>query len=158
MGYTKRAFVMAAFSELGLASSEFDLQPDQIAAAGDRLDAMMAEWDGRGIHVGYPITSPTTIDLDAQTSVPAWANEAVICNLAIRLAPSYGRSVMAETRATAKNAYNTCLARTTSPPLRRLPNTLPVGAGNKPWEGNSDPFFEESTQLLVGDEGELTFE
>lgn len=161
MGYTKRELILAAFEEIGLASYTYDLQADQIASAGNRLDAMMAEWDKRGIHLGYPITGPGTIDIDAQTGVPSWANQAVVTNLAIRVAPTYGRTVMPETRFAAKTAYNTVLAAMTSPPTQSMPDTMPAGAGNKPWLTTQNPFLDQSLDddtILVGSEGDLTFE
>ena len=159
MGYTKREFVTAAFEELGLGSYEFTLGADQVLAAAQRLDRMMAQWDGRGIHIGYPITPGTSIDIDEQTSVPAWANECVVTNLSIRLAPTLGRSVMAETKRAAKEAFLTLMKMVTTPPVMSLPDTMPVGAGNKPWVTTENPFIQPAdSAILVGDEGELTFE
>jgi hypothetical protein len=54
MGYTKRQFISAAFEEIGLASYVFDLQPEQLQSALRRLDAMMADWNAKGIRLGYP--------------------------------------------------------------------------------------------------------
>jgi hypothetical protein len=82
MPYSKRELIYAALEEIGIASYNFDLQAEQVLSAGNMLDAMMAEWDARGIHVGYPITSPTTIDLDASVGFPAWVNEAARTGLA----------------------------------------------------------------------------
>ncbi|OYW93885.1 MAG: hypothetical protein B7Z23_04325, partial [Pseudomonadales bacterium 32-61-5] len=88
MGYSKRQFISAAFEEVGLASYVFDLQPQQIESALRRLDAMMAEWNAKGIRLGYPLpNSPESSDLSAESQVPDSANEAIITNLAIRIAP-----------------------------------------------------------------------
>jgi hypothetical protein len=134
MGYSKRQFVYAAFNEIGLASYVFDLQPEQLETARQRLDAMMADWNGKGIRLGYPIpSSPQDGSIDEETYVPDSAYEAIICNLGIRLAPSYGKQVMPETKATAKQAYDLLLQRATFPIERQFPNTLPSGAGNKPY-------------------------
>jgi hypothetical protein len=71
MGYSKRQFVYAAFEEIGLASYVFDLQPEQLESARRRLDAMMADWNGKGIRLGYPIpSSPQDGSIDEQTNVP----------------------------------------------------------------------------------------
>ena len=110
MGYSKRQFIEAALAEIGLASYVFDLQPEQLEAARQRLDSMMADWNGKGIRLGYPIpVSPQDGSIDEQTNVPDSAYEAIICNLGIRLAPSYGKQVMNETKATAKQGYDTLI-------------------------------------------------
>ena len=141
MGYSKRQFIEAAFAEIGLASYVFDLQPEQLEAARRRLDAMMADWNGKGIRLGYPIpSSPQDGSIDEQTNVPDSAYEAIICSLGIRLAPSYGKQVMPETKATAKQGYDTLLQRATFPLEQQFPNTLPSGAGNKPWRVYDNPF------------------
>jgi len=99
MGYTKRQFISAAFEEIGLASYVFDLQPEQLESALRRLDAMMADWNAKGIRLGYPLpSSPQDSTLDEETLVPDSAYEAIICSLGIRLAPSFGKQVMIETK------------------------------------------------------------
>jgi hypothetical protein len=92
MGYTKRQFVTSAFEEIGLADYVFDLQPEQLEAALRRLDSMMAEWNAAGIRLGYAMpSSPQDSDLDTETNVPDSAWEAIITNLAIRIALATAR-------------------------------------------------------------------
>ena len=68
MGYKKRQFISAAFEEIGLASYVFDLQPEQLQSALRRLDAMMADWNAKGIRLGYP--APRTATLTRIRSFP----------------------------------------------------------------------------------------
>jgi len=159
MGYSKRQFVAAAFEEIGLASYVFDLQPEQLQSAMRRLDAMMADWNGKGIRLGYPLPgSPQDSDLDEPTLGPDSANQAVITNLAIRLAPSYGKQVMIETKAVAKDSYNTLLQRATMPSEQQLPSTMPAGAGRKPWRTYDNPFLRIPTDpVLAGPDGQIDF-
>ena len=159
MGYSKRQFVAAAFEEIGLASYAFDLQPQQFESALRRLDAMMASWNALGIRLGYPMpSSPQFSDLDAQSEVPDSANEAIITNLAIKLAPGYGKQVMPETKATAKETYNTLLSRAAAPLEQQLPGTMPSGAGNKPWRVYDDPFLRPPVDpVLAGQDGPIEF-
>jgi hypothetical protein len=99
-----------------------------------RLDAMMADWNAKGIRLGYPLpSSPQDSSLDEETLVPDSAYEAIICSLGIRLAPSFGKQVMIETKTTAKQGYDILLQRATFPLEKQLPSTTPSGAGNKPW-------------------------
>lgn len=155
MGWTKRQYVTDALGELGIASYVFDLDADQIEAAVRRLDSMMAEWNGRGIRLGYPLPgSPGSTDIDADSGTPDSAHDAIITNLAVRLAPSYGKQVSAQTLATARHGINTLLARAAFPPEMQLPGTLPAGAGNK-----GDTFTPQpSDPLKVGPDGEMVLE
>ena len=159
MGYSKRQFVAAAFEEIGLASYAFDLQPQQFESALRRLDAMMASWNALGIRLGYPLpSSPQFSDLDAQSEVPDSANEAIITNLAVKIAPGYGKQVMPDTKATAKETYNTLLSRATAPLEQQLPGTMPSGAGNKPWRVYDDPFLRPPVDpVLAGQDGPIQF-
>ena len=159
MGYSKRQFVAAAFEEIGLASYVFDLQPEQLQSAMRRIDAMMAYWNGKGIRLGYPLPgSPQDSDLDEPTLVPDWANEAIITNGAVRIAPGYGKVVMPETKAVAKDSYNTLLQRAAMPPEQQLPATMPAGAGNKPWRVYDNPFIRPPVNPVdVGPDGPLQF-
>lgn len=159
MAYTKRQFVEAALTEIGLASYVFDIQPEQLEYARRRLDAMMADWNGKGLRLSYPIpASPEQGSLAEETNVPDSANEAVILNLAVRLAPSYGKQIMPDTRLLAKTAYDTVLQRATVPIELQFPDTLPSGAGNKYWRDADDPFMPTPVDPVeTGPEGILEF-
>jgi hypothetical protein len=156
MSFSKRQFVEEAFAELGMANYTFDLQPQQIDTALRRLDAMMATWNAKGIRLGYPLpSSPQDSDLDTETQVPDSANEAIVANLAIRLAPSYGKQVQIDTRTTAKLGYDTLLARATFPLEQQFPRTLPLGAGQKPWRYDT-PFMPGPVDpVLAGPDGPI---
>jgi len=159
MGYSKRQFVASAFEEIGLASYAFDLQPQQFESALRRLDAMMASWNALGIRLGYPLpSSPQFSDIDAESEVPDSANEAIITNLAVKIAPGYGKQVMPDTKATAKETYNTLLSRAAAPLEQQLPGTMPSGAGNKPWRVYDDPFLRPPVDpVLAGQDGPIEF-
>ncbi len=159
MGWSKRQFVTQAFDEIGLASYVFDLSPEQLQSALQRLDMMIASWNALGIRLGYPLpSSPLDSDLDEQTNVPDSANQAIYTNLAIKLAPSYGKQIMPDTKATAKESYNTLLARAAMPHEQQLPASMPSGAGNKPWRVYDDPFLRRPVDpLLAGQDGPIEF-
>ena len=160
MGYSKRQFVTGAFEEIGLASYVFDLQPQDLETALRRLDAMLAEWNAKGIRLGYPLPgSPQFSDIDADSGVPDSANEAIICNLAMRLAPGFGKSLNALTASTAKMGYNTLLSRAAMPPVQQFPATLPSGAGWKSWRDYGNPYVDPPVDpVTVGGDGDLTLE
>ena len=152
MGWTKRQFIEQAFDEIGLASYAFDLTPEQMQSALRRLDTL-------GIRLGYPLpSSPQDSDLDEQTNVPDSSNEAIYTNLAIKLAPSYGKQVMPDTKATAKESYNTLLSRAAMPVEQQMPSTMPSGAGNKPWRVYDNPFLRPPVDpVLAGGDGPIEY-
>jgi len=156
MGYSKRQFVEAALEEIGLASYVFDLSPQQVESAVRRLDAQMASWNALGIRVGYPLPgSPQDTGLDDETNVPDAAYEAIITNLGIKLAPSYGKTVSPDTKATAKRTYDTLLSRAAMPMEMQFPASMPRGAGAKAYD---DPFVDNPEEpILAGRDGQLEF-
>lgn len=160
MSYKKRDYIQLALEELGIADYVFDLEPQALESALRRLDAMMAEWDASGLHLSYPFpSSPGDSDLDQETNVPDIANEAIITNLAIRLAPSYRKQVSPDTKMIAKNAYNTLSRAYAGPEEMRFPDTLPKGAGRKPWRyDNQDPYFSKpGDRLTTGNSSYINF-
>ncbi len=157
MGYTKRDVVNGAYQELGLDPDQFDLPPSLLETGRKRLDAMMGEWGRKGIRVGYPIPgSPGDGALDDETNLPDSAWEAVIANLAVRLAPGRGKTISPATAVIAKGAYNTLLALAAVPEEIQL-QRIPAGAGNKPWRWG-DPFLPgPQDRLTAGPDGPLEF-
>ena len=83
--------------------------------------------------------------------MPASANEAIYTNLAIRLAPGYGKIVSPDTKLIAKSSYDVLLLNSTSPREMQLPGTMPAGAGNKPWRLTSDEFITNPVDHLDKD-------
>jgi hypothetical protein len=160
MAWTKRQIVMAAFEEIGLGAEAYDVQPGQLASALRRLDAMVAEWNGRGIRIGYPLpASPAESSLDDSTNVPDSAVETLFLSLAVRIAPGYGKQVMPDTKASAIRGYNTLMARATTPVEQQYPGTMPAGAGNKPWRWGGENFLEpDEEQVLAGNDGEIEYD
>jgi hypothetical protein len=134
MSYTKRQLISGAFTEAGLAEYEFDIAPEQLEEGLRRLDSMMAEWSIKKIRLGYlsPIT-PAESDVDAISGIPNYAVEAVICNLAIKIATGHGKQVSMHTLSAASNGLNTLMAISARPREMRLP-VMPSGAGNKGFE------------------------
>lgn len=156
MGYTKRQFITAAFEEIGLADYVFDLSPEQLEGALRRLDAMMMEWNAKGIRLGYPIaSSPQDADLDTQTFTPDSAWEAVITNLAVRIAPGYGKTVSPDTKMIAKDGLNTLMQRAAFPLEKQLPETMPIGQGNKPWRWDNPYVYPPADPVDAGPDGPI---
>lgn len=156
MAWTKREFIAEAFAEIGIASYDFDLSPEQLESALRRLDSMMATWNAIGIRVGYPLSSsPGGSTLATDTMVPDAANEAIYLNLAVRLAPAYGKTVSSDTKSKAEQSYNALLAKLVYPGEMQYDPLVPAGAGYK----TTRTFLDDpSPYYSVGNDSELTLE
>lgn len=160
MSMTKRQIVNQAFSKIGMAGYVFDLTPEQLQDAGHQLDAMMAEWDAKGIKLGYPMAvDPDNIDLDQDSFLPTAAYSAAFMNLAVMIGPDYGKEVPARLLVGAKKAYDVVVGIAAMPRQQQFPSTMPAGAGNKPWRRYDDAFLRRPNDdpLDVESNGQLDF-
>lgn len=151
--WTKRDLVQEAMEELGLASYVFDLQPEQLESVKRRLDVMIASWNAEGIRIGYPVGSPTSGDLDDDSGVPDVAVEAVYLSLAVLIGPRFGKVVSETTKARAKQAKDILISRSITPPVQRMPPSMPSGAGNRRYQPyiqrKPDPLTDGSGGVIV---------
>jgi len=93
---------------------------------------MVASWQAKNIQIGYPLSaSPQNSDIDTPIETSLNNNEALVLNLAVRLAPAYGKSVSPDTKATAKLLYDQLLIEAAAPYEQQFPRTMPLGAGFK---------------------------
>jgi hypothetical protein len=160
MSWSKREIIEQAFNEIGLSGYIFDLSPEQLQTALRQLDSMMAMWASKGIQLGYPVpVHPNDSQLDQDSFVPLTANEAVYLNIGVRIAPGFGKAAPQETRALAKMAYDTLLIQAATPRERQMPETMPRGAGQKPWRTIDNPFVSppDENPLVAESNGQLTF-
>ena len=161
MGWTKQMLVEQAFTEIGKNPSIFNIDPDLMQSALRTLDSMMASWNGRGIRLGYALpASPDSSNLDSDSGLPDWANEAVYLTLAIRLAPSIGKTPTQQTMMAARTAFASLPNRSSFPPEQQFRNGLPSGAGNKPERTPNYTFLPPPVDALTAGQAdnELTLE
>ena len=160
MTWKKRDFVVQAFEEIGYASYIYDAMPEQLQSVLRRLDAMLGAWNAKGIRLGYPLpANPGDSDLDEETGVQDSSVEAIYLNLAIRIAPSFGKTISTEAKTSAKAAYDALLIKIAMPSEMQLPDTMPAGAGNKPWRTNYRPFLNKPIEpLLAGYDEQIQFD
>lgn len=156
--WTKRQLIARTFGKIGLGVDLFNVAPDDITSALYEMDAMMAEWDAKGIRIGYALpANPDDSDPDEDSGLPDYANSAVYMALAVRIAPDFGKVMSVDTKAAARSAYDAVVRRIAFPQEQQLPDTLPRGAGNKPWLNYNSNFFPPQAETLdVGDDSELT--
>lgn len=159
MGFSKQALIDEAFNELALQGYVFNVGPEDRQAALNRLDMMLAQWNGKGLRLGYPLPgTENSSTLDQDSKLPDWALEAVYLNLAIRLAAAFGKQLTQTTLNAAKSAYNTVLQRFAMPTEVQYPSIMPRGAGHKPWRIDRPFVTPPQDSLLAGDDGPIEFD
>lgn len=146
MSWTKKQLIDYAFNELGLSSYTYDMMPEQFEIALNKLDAMIALWNSTGVNIGYNLSDINTSNINQYSGLPDFINEAVYLNLAIKLAPSYGKVLSQDTKVSAKLAYNQALNNlVTVIPMQRDAFTI-AGAGNRHYGNNL--FLPQSAEEL----------
>lgn len=154
MSWTIKQIIEDAYSDIGLPPDE--VEPDQMQFAARKLGAMIANWNAQGVRVSYPLTdNPENIDITLDSGIPQLAIEPVVANLVLKLAPSFGKVIAQETKATASSALKILKQYSASkPPKLQRPSTLPLGAGNKPWRENDRRFFPNPEDRLTAGKGD----
>jgi len=149
MSWTKEQLIKEALDVLGLGVYNFDFESEQFESALRKLDTMIATWNGEGYRLPYPLhDSPAESTLDEDSSLPDYALEAVYLNLAIRIAPSYGKALTPIMLTTAKQAKDAIISRQTRPPEIQ-PNAMVAGQGSKYWRGTENPFISDQEDILT---------
>lgn len=158
MVLTKQRIIELALEEIGVASYTFDSSPSQYNYALVRLEMMISNWNANGIRIGYPLAStPDSSSINDAVYVPDVALEPMVLGLAIRIAPSYKVIVSAETKELADEGYSNLLTQMLFPtPTRILPNTLPLGQGNKTWRSTLRTYvYQPKEPIITGNDGQL---
>ena len=134
MAWTKRQIIEHAYAEIALSGHIFDLSPDEMEWARVRLDAMMANLAATGLHLGYAVAlTPSDGDLDDDSNIALIHAEAVVLQLAKRLAGGKGKTLMPSTLANAAESWGSLMAWHAKQQLREqgTPYGIPAGAGDK---------------------------
>lgn len=141
MAITKRQLVDEAFEELAIGGA-FNVAPEEKLRALRRLESMVAQWESKGIVLGYALpASPGDSNLDDDSGVADRHVLALQMNLALALAPSFGKAVTLETKLAARDAYADLLREATTPQSQNaLRAGVPLGAGNKAWRSGVAAF------------------
>lgn len=104
--YSNKNIIDAALEEIGLDPVDFNVNGAEYQKCLRRLDVMMAEWLHNGYDMGYTFaTDSSNPDLDAASDLSNFAHQAVYLNLAVKIAPSFGKQIFTDTKESAQQAY-----------------------------------------------------
>ena len=117
----------AALQEILVQDSEAPLQAAEYQDAVFAMNNYMFALDANGLSLGY--TEVTGIG-DTIT-VPPGAIQGMVANIAIMLAPQFGRPITQELALKARTGMQAMINLGVDTPILSLPDTLPIGSGNE---------------------------
>lgn len=120
--------VTGALKLLEVRTAESPVTPSEAQDGLESLNDLMNEWNIDGINVGYESLSSTTDELH----VDLGSIGAIKANLAVYIAPEYGRFVTPTLQMRADRSKKSMRNAINMNPSQ-YPDTLPIGSGN---EGN----------------------
>lgn len=123
----KRQLILQAYDDLGYANYDFDMHPEMLSSGLTKLDNMITEWSGGGINLAYQLGA----GMNEESGIPDIYNNAVISNLAIRLAGSIGKKIPAYLPIQAMTAMNFLIKGQVKPREQQMPVDFPLGAGHR---------------------------
>lgn len=133
----KRQLIYDAYEEIGLASYAYEISPEELHSAVRKLDQMMGTWSNKNLKLGFAYGDSA----DDDAGVPEAAHDAIVVNLAVRLAPAHGKAVSPETKQAAGVAMNALYNLSVKPQPQRLDHhAIPRGSGRR--QIDRDPFLD----------------
>lgn len=153
---TKSDIATAALNKLGVTGFDYEIDPEELKTVVTALEYLMADWDARGIKIGYKFAAdPETADITADSGLPDIAYRAVTYQLAIDSADSYGKQVTQSVSAGASSAMSALLNAIQYKPVVQYPNRMPLGSGNMRAGRNIQRFYRQYETLDADNAGPL---
>ncbi len=122
---TALSLIEDALDDIQVKSAETALTTSEVAKGVRTYNRIIASLDASGLHVGAAKVS----DASQETFIPDWMERLVIMRLSIELAPSFGKTVAAETIGMVDVALKDALrADFRLMPQAKNPN-MPTGSG-----------------------------
>ena len=152
---TKSDLVTSALNKLAVNGFDYEIDPEEVKTGVTALEYLMADWDARGIKIGYNFAAdPETADITEQSGLPDIAFRAATYSLAIDLADTYGKAVSASVSAGASSGMTSLLNATQYVPVVQYPNRMPTGSGNRRY-GATQRFYRPVSQLDADNAGPI---
>jgi len=151
---TKRAVVLQAFRQAGVASYVFDLRPEELRDVVIELDQMLALWASRGINLGYNAGGDGDLDTDSGLAMADLS--AVSQNLALTVCSMFGRQVPPTLMESAAQSYAGLLTKALMnvDASRANQGGLPYGAGNRGRGFPAEVFIPADSTAPIGQRGD----
>jgi hypothetical protein len=153
---TANQVITDAYQEILVQADEQSMSDANMQAAIRTLNRLMLKWDVSGMPLGFTIIT----NVSDTVTVSDGALDAIVANLAVRLAPQFDRNVSIELAAAARSGMKSIefISVTIAPTPR--PDNLSIGSGNESWP-YVDHFYneEQDNELLTeNNNGSITLE
>ena len=144
---TASEVITAALGQTLTRAGDIPLEANETEQGIFQLNTMMASWN---LALGYTKVS----SMSDTITTPDYAIDAMVQNLAVRLAPSFGGMVDGDLRENARQSKKDMLRQVVKIGPAKMPSTLPRGSGNTRSFGR--PMFYEPVVSAAPTTGLLT--
>lgn len=156
MATTKSDIVASALNKLAVTGFDYEIDPEELKAGVVALEYLMADWDARGIKIGYRFAAdPETANISDPCGLPDIGYRAVVYQLAIDLADTYGKQVTQSIAAGANSAMTSLLSAIQFIPEMQYPNRMPRGSGNTLRWNRWNRFYRQTDTLDADNAGPI---
>ena len=149
--------IKSALQEILVQASEAELEPDETQDALTYMNRFMDQIAAQGTALGYTqVTSPSD-----PITIPEGAINGLVFELAIRLAPQFGKAVSIDLRQNAKDGRDAMRRIAVFVRSSVFPDTLPRGSGNEDdFNGSTGRHFYPGNagQILTEQNGPILLE
>lgn len=129
---TKKELINLAFEEIGIASYNFDIQPEQYISALKRLDSLISVWQSKGLELDYLSSDPINgASLEDEAILSDLAIKPAYSNLALDLCPMFGKTPSMINIKNASQSYKALVAANVSTNEVKRDRYV-LGSGYKP--------------------------
>ena len=139
MSDTKKQIILDAYASFGYVDYFYNADVEQIDFALRILNRMLADWESEGVSIGYNLGS----DIQENSGIPEYASNAVIANLTIMLASSFGKNLSQDSKENAINSYNNLKLKFLTIPILPRNNLIPQGQGARVYNTNASNFLTD---------------
>lgn len=141
--------VERALGAIQVRASEQPITASEMSTGIAYLNDLMASWASVSRAFGFT----EVVNADDETAIPDWANRAVISNLAMEMAPEYGKQVTPALVRMASDSLRLLKNRLAGELEVFYPNTLPVGSANNEYDVYTYFFSNPAINFLLTDDG-----
>lgn len=146
--------IKSALQEILKQASEAPLEPDEQRDAILYMNRFMTQIAAQGIALGYTIVTSTTDEI----TIPDGAINGLVFNLAIRLAPQFGKIVDQTLRDNARDGIDAMRHIAVKKGRTFFPSTLPRGSGNEDTHTDRHFYREQGGHILTEQNGPILLE
>ena len=134
-----------ALKRILVQADDAPLDPSDYADFYDSMNSFMEALEGENVFLGYtPVSNPAD-----DITIPASCIRGLVANMAIEVAPDYGKAVPAELQKQAMDGLRVMKKVGRARVTTSYPSNLPMGAGNQDFSNDTDPFYGVTASAVL---------